>query len=82
MPPDQMIRYTTKAVCAAACRALSNLGVVACDRGQFASATPLFEESLAILRELDDQWGISIALGNLNRRVSTIVVHDNDFIAE
>src|SRR5205814_736121 len=44
---------------------LSNLGVVATAQGDFASARALFEESLTILRQLEDPWGIAIALGNL-----------------
>jgi hypothetical protein len=44
---------------------LNNLGNVACELGDFASARILHEECLVIDRELGDKWGIAFALEGL-----------------
>jgi tetratricopeptide (TPR) repeat protein len=46
---------------------LHNLGNVAMAQGDIASARPLFEESLAISRELGNRMGISLSLADLAR---------------
>jgi tetratricopeptide (TPR) repeat protein len=51
-------------------RSLSNLGVVAKEQGDYASATALYQESLAIRRQLQDTWSIAalqINLGEIAR---------------
>jgi predicted ATPase/class 3 adenylate cyclase len=46
-------------------KALSWEGVMAERQGDYVSARPLFDESLALFRELGDKWGIALSLNNL-----------------
>jgi non-specific serine/threonine protein kinase len=46
-------------------KALNNMGNLASYRGDFTMACSLYEESLALLRELGDERGITVALRNL-----------------
>jgi tetratricopeptide (TPR) repeat protein len=46
---------------------LNNLGVLALDRGDVEAARTLYEESLALRRELGDKHGVATALGNLGQ---------------
>ena len=45
--------------------ALNWAGLLARLQGDYPSARSLFEESLAIRRQLDDKWGIAYLLNNL-----------------
>ena len=45
--------------------ALTNLGNLAKNQNEYAAARPLYEESLAIARGVDDRWGVALALVNL-----------------
>ncbi|HZO28356.1 MAG TPA: tetratricopeptide repeat protein [Chloroflexota bacterium] len=56
---------TTGAPAAARARAMNGAGNLAWSRGEHASACALFEESLAIHRQLGDKLGTARALGNL-----------------
>jgi predicted ATPase len=53
-------------------RALSNLGVVAENRGELATARDYYTQSLAIFRELDDKRGIASVLNNLGSVADTL----------
>ena len=46
---------------------LSNLGDIAREQDSYGRATALSEESLALMRELGDTWGIALLLTNLGR---------------
>ena len=46
---------------------LSNLGDVASSQGDYPAALPLYEESLAIRKELGDKKGIADLFGSLGR---------------
>jgi non-specific serine/threonine protein kinase len=46
-------------------RALTNLGVLVREQGNYAAAATLYEESLKVFRPLGDEQGIAIALTNL-----------------
>ncbi len=50
---------------AARAKALNGAGVLACAQGDYAAARSLYEESLAIRRELEDKRGIAYSLNNL-----------------
>ena len=52
-------------------RALSNLGVVAENRGELATARDYYTQSLAIFRQLDDKRGIASVLNNLGSVADT-----------
>jgi predicted ATPase/transcriptional regulator with XRE-family HTH domain len=52
---------------AARARALNTAGQLAFQQGDSAAARPLYEESLAIYRQLADQPGIAMALSSLGR---------------
>jgi predicted ATPase len=52
-------------------RALNLAGILAFAQGDYGRATELFEESLVLLREQGDIWGIALGLGDLG-----LVAHD------
>ena len=58
-------------------KALYAAGVLADAQGDYASARALFEENLAINRELGDKWGIANSLNNLG----IIAVRNSDYFA-
>src|SRR4051812_31341811 len=46
-------------------RALNNLGEIARDAGRYDEARDYYGQSLALKRQIGDQWGISLVLHNL-----------------
>src|SRR5438045_2261738 len=46
-------------------KALHGAGVLACEQGDYTAARPLYEQSLAIRRELGDKGDIAGSLNNL-----------------
>jgi len=52
-------------------KALNLAGILAFAQGDYERARPLFEDSLALFRELGDTWGVALDLGDLG-----LVAHD------
>jgi tetratricopeptide (TPR) repeat protein len=54
---------------------LNNMGTVELDRGDVQAAITCFEASLGRFTELNDQWGVALALGNLAQALRTTTEH-------
>ncbi len=55
--------------------ALTTLGNILFERGEYAAAGGVYEESLACGRDADDKWSIGVSLRNL----ANVLMHQGDF---
>ncbi|MFL5732491.1 MAG: tetratricopeptide repeat protein, partial [Chloroflexia bacterium] len=65
LPSHSQTQTTSHSRLSFTARALNGAGALAALQGDYATARSMYEESLAISRELGDKRGIAVSLGNL-----------------